>query len=67
MPVRPGLSNGELSLLAVLVTLTPGTLSLDLSDDRRVLYVHFMHVDDPEAAVRSIVDGFERRILELRS
>ncbi|MBT8208432.1 MAG: Na+/H+ antiporter subunit E [Acidimicrobiia bacterium] len=65
VPLEPGLSDGELSLLAVLVTLTPGTLSLDVADDRRSLYVHFMHVDDPGASIRVITDGFERRILEL--
>lgn len=65
IPLRPDLSDGEVSLLAILVTLTPGTLSLDLADDRRSLFVHFMHVDDPEQAVRTITEGFERRILEL--
>ncbi|GAB4547513.1 MAG: Na+/H+ antiporter subunit E [Phycisphaerales bacterium] len=66
VPLAPDLSDGEITLLSLLVTLTPGTLSIDLSRDRRSLYVHFMHVDDAEEAIRSITDGFERRILELR-
>jgi multicomponent Na+:H+ antiporter subunit E len=55
----------EITLLANLVTLTPGTLSLDVSEDRTTLYVHAMFVDDPDALRRAIKDGFERRVLEL--
>jgi multicomponent Na+:H+ antiporter subunit E len=58
-------TDAEITILANLITLTPGTLSLDLSDDRRVLYVHAMYLDDPEALRREIKDGFERRVLEL--
>jgi multicomponent Na+:H+ antiporter subunit E len=58
-------SDLEITLLANVVTLTPGTLSLDVSPDRRTLYVHGMFVDDPEAFRREIKDGFERRIREL--
>lgn len=55
----------EITLLANLVTLTPGTLSLDVSPDRRILYVHAMFVDNPEQVRRDVKDGFERRVLEL--
>ena len=55
----------EITLLANLVTLTPGTLSLDVSEDRRTLYVHSMFVDEPDDLRREIKDGFERRVLEL--
>lgn len=55
----------EITLLANLITVTPGSFSLDVSDDRTVLYVHAMYVDDPEAFRREIKDGFERRVLEL--
>jgi multicomponent Na+:H+ antiporter subunit E len=56
----------EITLLANLITLTPGTLSLDVSADRRVLYIHVMYIDndDIEAVRRNIKDGFERRVLE---
>ena len=53
----------EISLLANLITLTPGTLSIDVSDDKKVLYVHTMYVDDKEKFIRDIKDGFEKRIL----
>jgi multicomponent Na+:H+ antiporter subunit E len=55
----------EITVLANLITLTPGTLSLDVSVDRRTLYVHAMYVDDLEAFRREIKDGFERRVMEL--
>lgn len=58
-------SDIAITLLANVVTLTPGTLSLDVSPDRRTLYVHGMFVDDTETFRRDIKDGFERRIQEL--
>lgn len=58
-------SDMEITLLANLITLTPGTLSLDVSDDRKVLYVHAMYIRDRERFVQSIKNGFERRLLEI--
>ena len=58
-------SDVEITLLANLVTLTPGSLSLDVSPDRRCLYVHAMFVDDIDELRRDIKDGFERRVLDL--
>lgn len=55
----------EITLLANLITLTPGTLSLDVSKDRRTLYVHAMFVDSPDKVRDNIKNGFERRLLEL--
>ena len=69
--MRPGViavpldasTDTEITVLASLVGLTPGSLSLDVSADRRTLYVHTMHLDDPDAVRREIKDGFERRLL----
>ena len=55
----------EITLLANLITLTPGTLSLDVSSDRRFLYIHAMYVGDEEKVRESIKNGLERRVLEL--
>ncbi|MBK9167273.1 MAG: Na+/H+ antiporter subunit E [Bryobacterales bacterium] len=55
----------QITLLSNLITLTPGTIGLDVSDDRKVLYIHAMHVRDAERVRRSIKHGFERRILEI--
>jgi multicomponent Na+:H+ antiporter subunit E len=57
--------DAEITLLANLITLTPGTLSLDVSSDRRTLYVHAMATTGPDELRREIRDGFERRILEV--
>lgn len=58
-------SNLEITFLANMITLTPGTLSLDVSDDKKVLYVHSMYIKDREQFVHSIKNGFEKRILEI--
>lgn len=54
----------EITLLANMITLTPGTLSVDVSHDRRFLYVHALDCSDPEAIKEGIANGFERKILE---
>jgi len=52
----------EITMLANLITLTPGTLSLDVSFDRKTLYIHSMFVSDPEKVRRETKD-MERRLL----
>jgi multicomponent Na+:H+ antiporter subunit E len=54
----------EITLLANLITLTPGTLSVDVTEDRRALLVHAIDCPDPDAARREIAEGFERLIRE---
>ena len=57
----------DIQLLAFnnLVTMTPGTLSLDISPDRKILYVHAMYVDDIEEVKKEIKTSLENRILEM--
>ncbi len=55
----------EIMLVANLISLTPGTLSIDLSPDRRTLYVHVMFLDDIESVRDALKDGLERRVLEV--
>jgi len=54
----------EIALLANMITLTPGTLSVDVSPDRKFLYVHAVNCSDIEAVKEDIANGFERKILE---
>lgn len=61
----PEASEREIALVANLITFTPGSLSLDVSPDRRTLYVHSMFARDPEALRRSLQHGFVRRVLEI--
>ena len=54
----------EITLLANLITLTPGTLSVDVSEDRKLLYVHAIDCSDVDGTKRDIAEGFERKIME---
>ncbi|MCB1518182.1 MAG: Na+/H+ antiporter subunit E [Hyphomicrobiaceae bacterium] len=58
-------SDVEITLLANLITLTPGTLSVDVSEDRSVIYVHCISVDDKQDVIRDIAEGFEAKIIEV--
>lgn len=57
----------EITFLANVISLTPGTLSLDVADDRKILYIHSMYIDnqDVESFRRSIKENLEARVLEL--
>lgn len=55
-------SDGEILLLSMLINITPGSVTIDISEDRRTLYVHVMHMRDPEATRREIKQGFEYRV-----
>ncbi|KKB09017.1 Na+/H+ antiporter subunit E [Devosia chinhatensis] len=58
-------SDLEITLLANLITLTPGTLSVDLSPDKSVLFVHTLVLRDREAMIAEIKNGFEQKVLEV--
>lgn len=58
-------SDAEIALLANIITLTPGTLSLDISEDRKYLYVHAVCMDDREKLISGIASGFEARVIEV--
>ena len=58
-------TNLEITLLANLISLTPGTLSIDVSDDQKVLYVHSMYISDKEEFIQGIKNGFEKRLLAI--
>ena len=54
-----------ITILAGTITLTPGTVSADLSDEGHSLLVHVLHTDDPDAERDGIKDRYERRLLEI--
>ncbi len=58
-------TDAEITMLANVITLTPGTLSLDVSEDRKTLYIHAMYIDDPDQLRREIKDGLEKKLLEM--
>jgi multicomponent Na+:H+ antiporter subunit E len=71
--IRPGVlaiplqakTDAEITMLANLITLTPGSVSLDVSSDRRFLYLHAMYIADVEKYRESIKEQMERRVLEV--
>ena len=71
--IRPGIlayrtdlrTEMAVAWLANLITLTPGTLTLAVSEDNRILYIHTLNVTDPNAVVASIRHAFEANLLEL--
>jgi multicomponent Na+:H+ antiporter subunit E len=60
-------SDLEITLLANLITLTPGTLSIDISKNKKMLLIHEVYVkdNDIEEVKKTIKEGFERRILNI--
>lgn len=56
-------TDAEITVLASLITLTPGTLCVDVSTDRKVMYVHAMYVDDVEEFRQYIKRGIESYVL----
>ena len=60
-------SDAEITLLANLVTLTPGTLSIDVSEDRSILYVHTLTLGSREAMIAEIAGGFEAKVRKVFS
>jgi multicomponent Na+:H+ antiporter subunit E len=64
IPLTVG-TDDEITLLANLISLTPGTLSLHVSEDRKFLYIHSMYTRDADAIREEIREGLEKRILEV--
>jgi multicomponent K+:H+ antiporter subunit E len=54
-----------ITMLAGTITLTPGTVSADLSNSGRSLLVHVLHTDDPDAVRDEIITRYEARLLEI--
>lgn len=71
--IKPGIiaipldvkSEAGITILANLITLTPGTVTLDVSSDRRTIYVHCIDIQDADAIRDDIKQSFERRVMEL--
>lgn len=56
---------GPITLLCAIVTMTPGTVSAELSDDRKWLLVHGLDVDDPQALATLIKTRYETPVREI--
>ncbi|MFL4471778.1 Na+/H+ antiporter subunit E [Tateyamaria armeniaca] len=54
-----------ITVLAGTITLTPGTVSADLSNEGRCLLVHVLHTDDPDGVRDDIKTRYEARLKEI--
>ena len=54
-----------ITILAGTITLTPGTVSADLSTEGHSLLVHVLHTEDPDGVRDEIKERYERRLLEI--
>lgn len=54
-----------IAVLAGTITMTPGTLTADMSACGRVLLIHCLHAPDPDAVLAEIKDRYERRLKEI--
>lgn len=57
----------QIMLLSNLITLTPGTLVMDVSEDNKTLFIHAMNIGEVEDEISSIKNSFEKAILEVSS
>ena len=73
LELRPGIftyetelkSDWQITLLSCLITLTPGTLVLDIGPDNKTLYIHALNLSEIKEMQQSIKNSFERIILEV--
>lgn len=55
----------EITLFSIIVSLTPGTLALDISPDKRHLYIHAMFIKDKKKLINRIKNNFEKPLLRI--
>ncbi|OIJ22091.1 Na+/H+ antiporter subunit E [Anaerobacillus alkalidiazotrophicus] len=73
LDIQPGIvavptklkTDWEVTLLSSLISLTPGTLSMNFSDDGKTIFVHSIHVPDKEEMIKQIHNTFEKAIMEV--
>ncbi len=53
-----------ITVLANTISLTPGTVSCDVTSDNRHILIHSLHTEDPESVLRQIHDRYEQPLLE---
>jgi multicomponent Na+:H+ antiporter subunit E len=58
-------NDSQITLLSHVLTLTPGTMVMGLSRDRRALRLHGMFVAEPQLFISEIKREFERRVLKV--
>jgi multicomponent Na+:H+ antiporter subunit E len=73
LDIRPGIftyktqlsSDWEVTLLCLLISLTPGSLPLEISGNQRKLYIHALDIKDQQKMSDDIKNTFEKAIMEV--
>lgn len=55
----------EITMLANMIALTPGTVVIDLSKNKKIMYIHVMYLTDKEAFKNNLSNRIERKLLEI--
>jgi multicomponent Na+:H+ antiporter subunit E len=55
----------EILALTNLISMTPGSLTIDISDDKKYLFIHEMYLDDVDKAKQQLKEKLENRILKI--
>jgi len=55
----------EITMLANMIALTPGTVVIDLSHDKKFMYIHVMYLTDKEYFKKNLSNRIERKLLEI--
>jgi multicomponent K+:H+ antiporter subunit E len=55
-------TNHAITVFASTISLTPGTVSVDVTPDRSALVVHYLSSEDPAALVRTVKERYEARV-----
>ncbi|MGB3668413.1 MAG: Na+/H+ antiporter subunit E [Bermanella sp.] len=54
-----------ITILASTVSLTPGTVSAEISEDKKWLYVHVLNLTDKDELIAQIKSRYERPLMEI--
>ncbi|MDI9244800.1 Na+/H+ antiporter subunit E [Marinobacter sp. CHS3-4] len=54
-----------ITILASTISLTPGTVSADVSDDQKLLLIHALDAESDDEVIKDIHERYERRLLEM--
>lgn len=55
----------EITMLANMVAMTPGTLVIDISKDKKYMYIHVMYLKDIARFKRNLKQRTEKKLLEI--
>jgi multicomponent Na+:H+ antiporter subunit E len=55
----------EITMLTNLIALTPGTMVLKISEDKKILYIHGLYLKDREKFVYKIKNDLEKKLIEI--